>query len=176
MKELIKNFKEKIDKLEASFKESLVDYFKNSDYENANKETQITLINKEIDIDKVYTGRGFYIILTQHKFSDNNCSFKLHNQTAIYRGHSYSVKKRILSHLSNERYNSLRKPNEPEYTVCIKIKDGDKGGINIDEKPYSNWKWMVVVHKMIDSKQIMREQAEHAFDTVYGKPCKSKEK
>lgn len=133
---------------------------------------QIVEINNESDLNKVIYGNGFYIILTDQPFVDNECTLKYKGLKAIYRGHSYFTKKRIKSHLSNDDYNSKRKSGEPHYKVCIKLEDF-VNGININQEPYKNWKWIIIVHKMPKSTEIVREQTEKAFDKIFKKPCKS---
>lgn len=144
------------------------------DYKVDSPNIQILKINNELDLDKLYTGRGFYLILTDHSFTRNPCNFQFDNFTAIYRGEGYYVKKRVTSHLGNEKYKRERKSNEPNYTTCLKINDGEDG-INIDQKPYLDWNWLVIVHKMRDSNSEIRKEAELAFDSLYGKPIKSRE-
>ena len=90
---------------------------------------------------------------------------------AIYRGHSYFTKKRLFSHLANEKYKSQIKEKGPNYKVCLKI-DGKNSGININKIPYKDWEWTVVVHKMKGSNQLIREQMEKAFDKKFSKPIK----
>ena len=55
------------------------------------------------------------------------------------------------------------------------MKLDDKNGLTISDQPYSNYSWYVVVHKMANSSKVIREQAEHAFDEVFGRPLGSKE-
>lgn len=174
MKERIEKYKSDLNNVTKDIKSDLIKYFRGLDYSITKNEIEITPINSENDVDKIYASSGFYIILTDHNFSDNECNFRYNNQTAIYRGHSYSTKKRISSHLANSTYIKNRKSIEPNYTVCLKIEDG-VNGINLDKKPYSDWNWTVIVHKMRNSNELIREQAELAFDNAFGKPCKSRE-
>ncbi len=109
------------------------------------------------------------------QFDENKCTLDFEGQKAIYRGHSYFTKKRLLSHLANETYRQRRTKHDPFYKVCLKIENGING-ININQEPYKNWQWTIIVHKMKDSTQTIREQAEAAFDELYGRPCKSKER
>ncbi len=174
MKERIIKYKTELKTVTESIKVDLTEYFKEFDYEIANEDIQITKIESESDISEIYASPGFYIILTDYKFDDNECNFTFNNQTAIYRGHSYFSRKRILSHLANDFYKNNRNAGEPNYTVCLKIEDG-VDGININKKPYNNRNWTVIVHKMRNSNKLIREQAEFAFDAAFGKPCKSRE-
>jgi hypothetical protein len=52
--------------------------------------------------------------------------------------------------------------------------DGNNG-INIDKHPSSGFRWRVALHKMPDSTKLIREQAEVAFDQVFGRPLGSRE-
>jgi hypothetical protein len=174
LKKRIEKYKSDLNNVTEGIKSDLKEYFKGLDYSIANSEVEITTLSSENDINKIYASPGFYIILTDNNFSDNECKFRYNDQTAIYRGHSYTTRKRISSHLANNTYVKNRKSTDPNYTVCIKIEDG-VNGINIDSKPYSDWKWTVIVHKMRKSNELIREQAELAFDNAFGKPCKSRE-
>ena len=174
MKERINQYKEKLDKITLEIRADLTKYLESYDYTKDSSSVQVIQLNSEDDFDSIYSGAGFYIILTKKHFEDNICIFSFNEQTAIYRGHSRYIKKRILSHLSNERYKSQRLSSEPNYKVCLKIEEG-VNGINIDQKPYKDWGWTVIVHKMRNSTILIREQAELAFDISYGKPCKSRE-
>lgn len=174
MKERIEQYKSELNNVTENIKHDLNEYFKDFDYNCEHRDIEITSIKSEKDINQIYASSGFYIILTDNEFNDNECRFKYKNQTAIYRGHSYSTRKRISSHLANDTYNENRKSGEPNYTVCLKIEDG-VNGININKFPYRNWNWSVIVHKMRNSNELIREQVELAFDAVFGKPCKSRE-
>jgi hypothetical protein len=174
LKNRIIKYTSELSKITDFIQNDLEEYFRSIDYKKQSKEIQITEVENEEDLNKIIYGVGFYIILTNHNFEDNNCRFKYNNRKAIYRGHSYFSKKRLLSHLANDLYNHKRKKNEQNYKVCLKIEKG-KNGININQKPYKNWNWTIIVHKMNNSSKLMREQAEQAFDKVYNKPCKSRE-
>ncbi|WP_107038071.1 hypothetical protein [Brumimicrobium mesophilum] len=171
LKERIEKYKSELNNVTENIKNDLIDYFKNFDYECDHKDIEVTSIKSEEDINQIYASPGFYIILADTKFNDNECSFKHKNQTAIYRGHSYSTRKRISSHLANDTYNQNRKSREPNYTVCLKIEDG-VNGININDPRYRDWSWTVIVHNMRNSNELIREQAELAFAGAFGKPCK----
>jgi hypothetical protein len=174
LKNRIIKYTSELTKTTDSIKRDLVEYFNHIDYKKIPEEIQITELNNEDDLNKVFYKDGFYIILTNHTFENNSCKFEYNNQKAIYRGHSYRSKNRLISHLANDKYNRERKPKEPNYTVCLKIENGIDG-ININRSPYNEWNWTVIVFKMNASTKLMREQAEHAFDEVYNKPCKSRE-
>ncbi|MBX2948115.1 MAG: hypothetical protein KF704_02460 [Crocinitomicaceae bacterium] len=170
----IEKHKVDLNRITEEIKNDFEIYFKEQEFKNGNTEIQIIPIKSKADIDKIYSGIGFYIILTDKSFDDNQCTFNCKNHTAIYRGHSYTTRQRVLSHLLNKIYRASRKSTEPDYKVCLKIEDG-VNGININKKPYNKWEWTVVVIKLRGSNKLIREQAEIAFDSVFGKPCKSRE-
>lgn len=174
MKNRIKQYKSDLAEVTDGIKSDLSDYFSSHDYSIIDKSIQIIPLHSESDISQVYYGSGFYIILTDHDFDDNECTFSFNNQRAIYRGHCQTVRQRILSHLANDTYSKEFGGNGKGYQVCLKIENGING-INIEQEPYSKWKWTVIVHKMRHSNKIIREQAELAFDEVFEKPCKSRE-
>ena len=175
MKEKIEKYSSLLEETTKKIKLDLTEYLKNYNYLEPNNDVQIIEIKSEKDLDKIIYGRGFYIILTNHNFEKNECEFQYKGLKAIYRGHSYFTKKRLLSHLANNKYNSNRKTSEPNYKVCLKIKDGING-ININQEPYKNWDWIVIIHKMEKSTKIIREQTEKAFDCQFKKPIKSRER
>lgn len=142
----------------------------------------------------ITSGPGFYIIMTNHSVSgDNACRLTANGGLrAIYRGECGTAKKRIQSHLFNKQYKSeydQRKSAyhnndknngkdfyEPPWPACLKIKEG-VNGINIDtDNEYSCSDWIVIVHDMKGSSQEVREQAELAFDDIFGKPIACREK
>jgi hypothetical protein len=115
-------------------------------------------------------GSGLYLILTDYLKDENQCTFEINGLKAIYRGHGRRIKKRVESHLYNVKYNENK--DETNYTVCMKLNDDD--GINLNESPYSDYRWYVIQHPMTDSSKTIREQAEQAFDNVYNMPIGSK--
>lgn len=158
-------------------------------FEALSKNSQVVACNvsNHNSLSAIYSLQGFYIICTDHNVTDNNCNFSLESKyTAIYRGECSSVRRRIESHIFNSTYQKLyeeRKKNklskggkfsEPYYGACMKV-DPLVSGINIDEVPYSQSNWSVVVLKMPGSSSIVRKQAELAFDALFGKPVASRE-
>ncbi len=152
-----------------------------------NSQVAACSVSDHKSLSDIYSLQGFYIICTDHKIPGNNCNFSLENKhTAIYRGECSSVRRRIESHIFNSTYQRLydtRKNNklsqgakfsEPYYGACMKV-DPLLSGINIDETPYSQSNWSVIVLKMPRSTSIVRKQAELAFDTLFGKPVASRE-
>lgn len=167
----------KLTKLEAelalTIRKHFADFFASHDYSKDMK----SVISREVstlkDVEDTYYGPGLYLILTDYQAAENKCALEVDGLKAIYRGHCYTVKSRLKSHLFNDHYRSNLPPKGVRYDVCMKL--DDKNGINISELPYSNYRWKVIVHKMQKSSKMIREQAEHAFDQVFGRPLGSKE-
>lgn len=177
MEEIIKKSKLKLQEVQDSFKADMVNYLKSCDYTLNSKKYQIVDLKNFDDIKNVYGGIGFYVILTSLNFTENESELKISNLTAIYRGHSYKVRDRVMSHLFSTQYKLKESTSKypSNYSVCLKIEDGING-INIDQKPYSEHKWKIIVHKMKGSTELIRQQTEHAFDDIYKRPIKSREK
>jgi hypothetical protein len=174
MKARLTKYRRILKQAKAEIQSDLLEYFDSCEYPSKSKSVQVIKVTSASSIADMYTMQGFYIILSDIELDDNECTFELNKQRAIYRGHSYNVKNRIMSHLFNTRYkNEL--DGETVYTACLKIEDG-VNGVNVDEEPYVQNKWTVIVHKMLKSDKVTREQAEAAFDQKYKKPCKSREK
>jgi len=144
------------------------------------------------DLDNIIGSAGFYIILTDYHVEGNACRLVANSSLrAIYRGECGTTRKRIQSHLFNTRYKEdyeKRKANyqksekgrgkefyEPPWPACIKIKQG-VNGIDIDSEEYKTSDWLVIVHNMKGSSQEVRQQAEMAFDEVFGKPAACRDK
>lgn len=158
-------------------------------FEALSKNSQVATCNviDHKSLSAIYSSQGFYIICTDHNVLENNCNFCLENKyTAIYRGECSSVRRRIESHIFNSTYQKLYESrkntklsqggnfSETYYGACMKV-DPLVSGINIDEYPYSQSNWYVVVLKMPSSSSIVRKQAELAFDALFGKPVASRE-
>jgi len=144
------------------------------------------------DLDDITGAAGFYIILTDYPIENNNCMLSGHeNLRAIYRGECGTIRKRIQSHLFNTQYKEdyeCRKTDyknsekgkgkefyEPFWPACLKPEPG-VNGIDIDNEKYKNSEWLVIVHSMKGSSQEVRQQAELAFDEVFGKPVACRER
>jgi hypothetical protein len=175
MIKIIKESKIRIQEEEQRIRAKIIEYLKECDYTSHSNYFQVLDIKHLHELQEIYYGAGFYILMTDLKFEDNNCSFEIDNFKAIYRGHSYFVKDRIMSHLFNLDYNKNSSKYKTKYTVCLKIEDGVEG-ININQQPYSDYSWKIIVHKMKDSSKMIREQAELAFDNIYNRPLKSRER
>ncbi|MCX5903349.1 MAG: hypothetical protein NTV89_07725 [Proteobacteria bacterium] len=142
------------------------------------------------DLDAIPTCAGFYIILSTFRIPNNECRLTCSGLRAIYRGECYTVRRRIMSHLFNQRYKDEYKKRKQAYIsksqnagrdfyeqywpACLKIHPGING-INIDSEPYCTYTWRVIVHEMTGSSREVRQQAELAFDDVFGKPTASRE-
>jgi hypothetical protein len=146
-------------------------------------------IGSHLDFDGIPSRSGFYIILTNCPIEANDCSLSYGNLTAVYRGQASKVKKRLTSHLSNRKYNAdyeLRRENyikqkksdakfyEKHFGACMKFHP-EHNGINVSDPQYKDYQWAVIVHEMLDTTERVRELAEFAFDSVFGKPIASRE-
>ncbi|TQJ93486.1 hypothetical protein [Achromobacter sp. SLBN-14] len=150
-----------------------VDFFAAHDYTKDSKSVISRSVSSLSDTGALHYGTGLYVIMSDYQFEENKCRLIVGGLKAIYRGHCYTVKGRIESHLFNDHYRSNLPARGVPYDVCMKL--DDKDGINISDPPYSNYRWCVVVYKMEGSSKMMREQAEHAFGEVFGRPLGSKE-
>lgn len=159
--------------LQANVREHFEAFFSTHSYEHEAKNVSLKSIHDLASVDSTYSGTGLYVILTDYQMAGNSCSLVVDGLKAIYRGHCFTVKKRLSSHLFNEFYRANLPERGVRYDVCMKLDDNN--GINIDSKPYSDYRWSVLVHKMKGSSKMMREQAELAFDNVFGRPIGSRE-
>lgn len=159
--------------LKLSVRKHFEDFFSKHDYTKDTKAISTKSIASLADVDGMYYGTGLYVILSDYQAEQNKCSLIIDDLKAIYRGHCYTVKKRLKSHLFNEHYRRNLSERGVRYDVCMKL--DDKNGINIDSSPYNNYRWKVVTHKMRGSSKMIREQAELAFDEVFGRPLGSRE-
>ena len=150
MKVIIEESKTRIREEEQRIRTKIIEYLKEFDYTTHSNSFQVIDIKNLDELQEIYYGAGFYILMTNLKFEDNNCLFEIGEFKAIYRGHSYFVKDRIMSHLFNLDYNKNPPKYKTKYTVCLKIEDGIEG-ININQKPYSDYHWKIIIHKMKNS-------------------------
>lgn len=143
------------------------------------------------DISRIHHGNGFYVIFSSRPIQGNKCSLFYGELRAIYRGECATTKKRILSHLFHAHYKSQYNQRSDKYQAspknigksfyeafwphCLKLEAGGAGGIDVDQEPHSNHTWHVIVHRMDGSSQQVREQAEAAFDEVFGHPAASRD-
>lgn len=137
-------------------------------------------------LERVYSGEGFYVILSDRIVDGNACRLTHGKLRAIYRGECGTVRKRIQSHLFNSRYNTDFEERSARYRAdpknqgksfyeahwphCLKLDVGGPSGVNIDQQPHSNYQWLVLVHRMNGSSQRVRQLAEMAFDVAFGHP------
>lgn len=151
------------------FKKFFKRHIKNDMIIEKDRKIQSIRIKNISDAQKLYNNEGFYIILSDYKYSDNPCRFVLKEKInesivelkAVYRGESSHRQTRIIGHILKKHYNGDDKN--------FMIVDG-KIGIDINESPYSNYIWKVILYSTPGCLQNIRIQAELAFDDVYGKP------
>ncbi|PFL95349.1 hypothetical protein COJ37_23615 [Bacillus cereus] len=174
----IKEMKKDIEILERKFQTSIIEYFKSDKfpkefYSKLEKDIRISKIKKHQDLNQLFYGAGFYNIVTDCKNSENPCELIYEKAyKVIYRGHCTRIKKRVESHLFNDKYNS--NTGRTSYNVCMKV-EPNVSGINIDLPPYKNFNWFVIQISLPKSNKIIREQAEIAFDQLYKKPLASRD-
>ena len=159
--------------LKLSVRKHFEEFFRGHNYTKDTKAICTKPIASLVDADGMQYGTGLYVILSDYQTEQNKCSLVIDGLKAIYRGHCYTVKGRLKSHLFNDHYRNNLPERGVRYDVCMKL--DDKNGINIDSPPYNEYRWRVVVHKMQGSSKMMREQAELAFDEVFGRPLGSRE-
>ncbi|MDC4251940.1 hypothetical protein M3X99_13070 [Clostridium perfringens] len=169
LKITIERFKNFINDIDYS---SLKVKSKNNNY---GEDVSLIKIDKHSDLDKLIYGVGFYIILTNYRYKENECNFEVSPEgkkvKAIYRGHCNRLRKRVESHLFNTKYN-INKDNT-NFECCMKVIEGQQG-IDRDDKVYKNYIFYVIQHKMRNSNISQRECMEYAFDEKFNKPyaCK----
>ena len=149
------------------------------------------ILKKPEDLKRIYSGKGFYIILSNRPVDGNTCSLACGELRTIYRGECGTVRKRIQSHLFNNLYNANFKMRSSHYCAdpknqgrsfyeahwphCLKLDARGPSGIDVDQKPYSDFEWLVIVHRMKESSQRVRQLAEIAFDIAFGHPAGSRD-
>ena len=159
--------------LQRATRKHFADFFSTQDYIKDSKSVMSRSVSSLSDVEAIHYGTGLYVIMSDYQFEQNKCRLIVNGLKAIYRGHCYTVKGRLKSHLFNDHYRSNLPERGVRYDVCMKI--DDKNGININDRPYGDYRWSVVVHKMKGSSKMMREQAERAFDEEFGRPLGSRE-
>lgn len=148
-------------------------------------------VSRLSDLKNIYYNEGFYIIFSDYPVLGNSCKLRSGRLQAIYRGECNLTRKRISSHLFHATYKEEYKAREKRYndheknldrsfyeafwSHCLKLKAGGISGVDIDNPPYSNYKWLVLVHRMDGSGQEVRKLAELAFDRAFGRPAASRE-
>lgn len=105
------------------------DFFDNHDYEKDTRAVTSQAVSNLSDMQSTYYGRGLYLIQTDYKADENPCTHVVGDLKTIYRGHCYTVKKRLVSHLMNDVYRAGLPEKGVRYDVCMKL--DDKNGINI---------------------------------------------
>lgn len=148
-------------------------------------------VSKLSDLSDIYYDDGFYIIFTDRPIEGNSCKLFAGELRAVYRGECSKTRKRVMSHLFHAeykkdyqaraaRYHSLPKNHgktfyEAFWPHCLKLEAGGISGVDIDQTPYSDYKWLVLVHRMDGSSQEVRKLAELAFDQAFGHPAGSRD-
>jgi hypothetical protein len=148
-------------------------FFSSHDYTKDSKAVISRSVTTLDDAEVLHCGTGFYVIMSDYQIESNKCGLIVNGLKAIYRGHCYTVKGRLKSHLFNDHYRTNLPERGVRYDVCMKLDNNN--GINICAPPYKDYRWSVVVHKMKGSSKMMREQAEFAFDEAFGRPLGSRE-
>lgn len=164
-----------------TIKEKFVCYFGGIDWNESTQDNGLFEIENNGNVEKLHSGPGFYVILTDYKYGENDCTLIINGGfKAIYRGHCSNLRRRVESHLFNKQYNeeyskrktekkgTSKKFSEVPFNACMKIDAED--GINIDENTYSQYEWLVFQIKMPKSSRLTRELAEHTFDELYKTP------
>jgi hypothetical protein len=159
--------------LAQSITDHFVQFFNEHNYETDTRAVVTCDVGNLIDIERLHYGPGLYVIFTDYQRDMNPCTLESGGLKAIYRGHCYTMKKRLFSHLLNDHYRATLPERGFRYDVCMKLDEAN--GINIDQQPYCEYRWRVVVYKMPGSSKLIREQAELAFDQVFGRPLGSRE-
>lgn len=151
---------------------------------------RIPVANRD-DLKTIYSKEGFYVILSDRPVDGNSCKLTAGQLRAIYRGECSTTRKRIQSHLFNSNYNadfenrsSSYRSNpkntgksfyEAHWPHCLKLDAIGPSGINVDQEPYNNFQWLVIVHRMQGSSQRVRQLAEKAFDVAFNHPEASRD-
>jgi len=132
------------------------------------------------DLDSLKDTQGFYVIFTDCKYSENNCSLEREfisanseaiKAKAIYRGEGSKVKQRLISHLFNTEH---KKSDVKQMENCIQIEKGQKG-IDIDGDTYKDFNWYIAILRLANSTSVIRKTIENVFDEKYGVPFASRE-
>jgi len=145
------------------------------------KPYQFTSITSGPDLKNIWAGKGFYLILGDYLppwERSNPCTLSIEKLPVIYRGQADKVKERLRSHLDNRQYRAEKNARgQSPWERCLKLDEiqGNKGGINIEDAPFSSAKWAVLVLPMPKSTSNMRELVEWAFDRSFNRPVASNE-
>ena len=191
--DLVKAVKQVEQEIQDTFEIAFKDIYKDNMVPANFHSQKVKIIKKTIGshsyLDGIPSRSGFYIILTNCPIEANDCSLKYRNLTAVYRGQASTAKKRLTSHLLNRQYNAdyeLRKEKylklkdldakfyEVHFGACMKFHP-EHNGINVSDLQYKDYQWVVIVHEMLDTTERVRELAELAFDSAFGKPIASRE-
>lgn len=86
MNEIIKQSKIRIKDEQLKIRQDIIRYLTNCNYKSSSKLFQVIDLKSLEDLNKIFYGPGFYIILTDHNFEANECEFQIGNFKAIYKG------------------------------------------------------------------------------------------
>jgi len=85
-----------------------VEFFTNFDYVDIKGKIKKNTINSHSDINSILYGPGFYLILTDYMTQENKCTLQVEGLNVIYRDHGIRVKKRVESHLYNNKTTKIK--------------------------------------------------------------------
>lgn len=186
VEEIISKSKEYFNIAEEKTIKMFENYMKKCNYSELEETTENSQINQEEvrligisdydDLKKLFSQRGFYIILTDYVPKQiNNCTLSVnigkYTVKAVYRGECAELRKRVESHIFNTKHN---KNNDKPYDICMKLEEG-KQGIDIDSEKYKLYKFYIIQHKMKSSLSPQRKCMEKAFDNLFNKPVACKD-
>jgi hypothetical protein len=146
-------------------------FFLETDYSKPlPRKVRVQSVRSRDDLAKILAGPGFYCIASTIPTDENKCTLRLGSPLApvIYRGHSYSVRERIESHLFNEPY--VQRDSGRRFKVCLKLRGKN---IDIDRGAEARHSWLVATHSMPNSTLFVREAAERGFDLAFCRPIGS---
>ncbi len=148
---------------------------------SGNDKKNMHAVANKVDL-KGFKTVGFYMVFNTDNNKNNMCQLKIQYKNkeyyCVYRGQSYHMHDRLISHL-------FYQPNGP-YPNCMKVEvNGKKYNINLEEKAlyeknvkvvnanYPSWEWLVIKISLQKTKQATREMFEDAFDKKFGRPIYS---
>jgi hypothetical protein len=102
----IKQLKQLEAELALTMRRHFAEFFSSHDYRNDTAEVVSSNVTSLADVESTYSGKGVYLILTDYRAAENDCSFVIDGMKAIYRGQCSTVKNRLKSHLLNDHYRS----------------------------------------------------------------------
>lgn len=132
-------------------------------------------------IGRLPRSQGLYVIMTDYPVPGSHaCTFGVPGSglKAIYRGHSFNIRERVMGHLTHGAYMAMcgSKKDKKPWGAFFKLTDGASGGdggLDITTAPYSSYTWGIVGFEMKKSTQPLRELAENGFSGAFGTPARS---